>query len=137
MLPVINALEVKKGKPAMKQNTTELEKPRRRVVRKNKQRELTIGVDLGDKTSRYCVLDREGNVLFERSTATTKKSRHSNPGASRSSLAPYHRPFRTPVFAQRSQRRAKAKRVCLICVVTWVQVSQSLGANPALVGNAA
>jgi hypothetical protein len=57
----------------MKQNTTELENPRRRVVRKNKQRELTIGVDLGDKTSRYCVLDREGNVLFERSTATTKK----------------------------------------------------------------
>jgi len=40
----------------MKQNTTELENPRRRVVRKNKQRELTIGVDLGDKTSRYCVL---------------------------------------------------------------------------------
>src|SRR5260370_42165963 len=73
MLPVINALEVQKGKAAMKQNTTELENPRRRVVRKNKQRELTIGVDLGDKTSRYCVLDREGNVLFERSTATTKK----------------------------------------------------------------
>jgi hypothetical protein len=73
MLPVINALEVQKGRPAMKQNTTELENPRRRVVRKNKQRELTIGVDLGDKTSRYCVLDREGNVLFERSTATTKK----------------------------------------------------------------
>lgn len=73
MLPVIDALEVQKGRPAMKQNTTELENPRRRVVRKNKQRELTIGVDLGDKTSRYCVLDREGNVLFERSTATTKK----------------------------------------------------------------
>src|SRR5712692_4409624 len=67
MLPVINALEVQKGKPAMKKNITELENPRRRVVRKNKQRELTIGVDLGDKTSRYCVLDREGNVLFERS----------------------------------------------------------------------
>jgi hypothetical protein len=37
------------------------------------EHELTIGVDLGDKTSRYCVLDREGQVLFERSTATTKK----------------------------------------------------------------
>src|SRR6266852_1693012 len=47
MLPMINALEVQKGKPAMKKNTTELENPRRRVVRKNKQRELTIGVDLG------------------------------------------------------------------------------------------
>src|SRR5215467_12638164 len=63
MLPVINALEVQKGKPAMKKNITELENPRRRVARKNKQRELTIGVDLGDKASRYCVLDREGNVL--------------------------------------------------------------------------
>src|SRR6266851_4640732 len=73
MLPMINALEVQKGKPAMKKNITELENPRRRVVRKNKQRELTIGVDLGDKTSRYCVLDRDGNVLLERSTATTKK----------------------------------------------------------------
>src|SRR6266852_9597529 len=77
MLPMINALEVQKGKPAMKKNITELENPRRRVVRrvvrKNKQRELTIGVDLGDKTSRYCVLDREGNVLFERSTPTTTK----------------------------------------------------------------
>src|SRR5215467_10564029 len=73
MLPVINALEVQKGKPAMKKNITELENPRRRVARKNKQRELTIGVDLGDKASRYCVFDREGNVLFERSTATTKR----------------------------------------------------------------
>jgi transposase len=70
---MINALEVQKGKPGMKKNITEFENPRGRAVRKNKQRELTIGVDLGDKTSRYCVLDREGNVLFERSTATTKK----------------------------------------------------------------
>jgi len=65
MLPMINALEVQKGKPAMKKNTTELEKPRRLVLRKNKQRELTIGVDLGDKTSRYCLLDREGNALCD------------------------------------------------------------------------
>lgn len=33
---------------------------------------ITIGMDLGDKTSRYCVLE-EGEVVEERSVATTKK----------------------------------------------------------------
>jgi hypothetical protein len=30
-------------------------------------------MDLGDKTSRYCGLDEDGEVLLERSVATTKK----------------------------------------------------------------
>lgn len=34
---------------------------------------ITIGMDLGDKTSRYCAIDENGEVLFERSVATTKK----------------------------------------------------------------
>lgn len=34
---------------------------------------MTIGMDLGDKTSRYCVLDESGEVLQEGSVATTKK----------------------------------------------------------------
>ena len=34
---------------------------------------ITIGIDVGDKTSRYCVLNAEGKVVAERSTATTKK----------------------------------------------------------------
>ena len=42
-------------------------------MRKKQPLELTIGVDLGDKSSRYCVLDREGTVLLERSIATSKK----------------------------------------------------------------
>lgn len=46
--------------------------PRKRAVSR-RRRELTIGIDLGDKVSRYCVLDDEGNVLFERSAATSKK----------------------------------------------------------------
>jgi transposase len=57
----------------MKKNITESKSPRRRSVRKSQQKELTIGVDLGDRTSRYCVLDRDGNVLLERSIATSKK----------------------------------------------------------------
>ena len=28
-------------------------------------KKLTIGMDLGDRTSRYCVLDQDGEVLFE------------------------------------------------------------------------
>ena len=34
---------------------------------------ITIGMDLGDKTSRYCVLDGKGEVVQEGSVATTKK----------------------------------------------------------------
>jgi transposase len=34
---------------------------------------MTIGMDLGDKTSRYCVLDEKGEVIQEASGTTTKK----------------------------------------------------------------
>ena len=34
---------------------------------------VTIGMDLGDKTSRYCVLDGQGEVIKEGSVATSKK----------------------------------------------------------------
>lgn len=34
---------------------------------------ITIGMDLGDKSSRYCVLDSKGEVVQEGSVATTKK----------------------------------------------------------------
>jgi len=36
-----------------------------------KQPALTIGLDLGDRTSCYCVLDELGNVILERSVPTT------------------------------------------------------------------
>jgi transposase len=35
---------------------------------------MTIGMDLGDKTSRYCVLDDQGEIVREGSVATTKKA---------------------------------------------------------------
>jgi transposase len=35
---------------------------------------LTIGMDLGDKSSRYCVLEENGEVRAEGSVATTKKA---------------------------------------------------------------
>ena len=35
-------------------------------------RELTIGMDLGDRVSRYCILDETGDVISEGSVPTTK-----------------------------------------------------------------
>lgn len=56
----------------MKNRSTE-GKRTRCAAGKPKSCKLTVGLDLGDKTSRYCILDCEGEVLVERSTATTKK----------------------------------------------------------------
>jgi len=38
-----------------------------------KHTKLTIGMDLGDRATRYCVLDEAGDVILERSIPTTKK----------------------------------------------------------------
>jgi len=36
-----------------------------------KQAKLTIGLDLGDRTSHYCILDEAGNVILESNLLTT------------------------------------------------------------------
>ena len=56
----------------MKKNSTCRQSTKQR--NKDCQGSLTIGMDLGDKTSRYCVLDQEGQVLQERSVGTTRKA---------------------------------------------------------------
>src|SRR5579862_6996817 len=38
-----------------------------------KEPKLTIGLDLGDRSSHYCILDKTGNVILEHSLATTPK----------------------------------------------------------------
>ena len=41
----------------------------------NKQdRRLTVGLDLGDRSSFYCVLDEAGDVLLEQKVSTTPKA---------------------------------------------------------------
>lgn len=45
------------------------------------KRKWTIGMDLGDRSSRYCVLNEEGEVVVEGSVATTKKGLHQVFGA--------------------------------------------------------
>jgi predicted NBD/HSP70 family sugar kinase len=37
-------------------------------------RKLTIGLDLGDRSSWYCVLDEAGEVLLEQKVGTTPKA---------------------------------------------------------------
>ena len=55
----------------MKKNSICRQSPRRGT---NARRQaMTIGMDLGDKTSRYCVLNGDGEVIQEQSVATTKK----------------------------------------------------------------
>jgi transposase len=37
------------------------------------QQKLTIGLDLGDRASWYCVLDEQGEVVLEQKLSTTPK----------------------------------------------------------------
>jgi predicted NBD/HSP70 family sugar kinase len=45
-------------------------------IEKVKGQKLTIGLDLGDRSSWYCVLDETGEVLLERKVATTPRWRY-------------------------------------------------------------
>src|ERR1700693_1281277 len=57
----------RKGDRLMKKNSTVATR-RKQIF---KQAKLTIGLDLGDRTSHYCMLDEAGNVILERSLPTT------------------------------------------------------------------
>ena len=54
----------------MKKVSTEAAKQSRNVS----QSKLTIGLDLGDRSSWYCVLDESGQILLEAKVATTPKA---------------------------------------------------------------
>ena len=41
-----------------------------------KEPKLTIGLDLGDRSSHYCILDEAGNVILEHNLPTTPKGIH-------------------------------------------------------------
>src|SRR5260221_9333046 len=68
MLPTIDALKAQwKGDRLMRKNITVVKNGNKIF----KQPALTIGLDLGDRTSCYCILDEAGNGIFERSVPTT------------------------------------------------------------------
>jgi transposase len=56
----------------MKKNSIPRQSPKRQTA--NQAEPLTIGMDLGDRNSRYCVLDQGGEVIAEGSVATTRKA---------------------------------------------------------------
>ena len=45
-----------------------------RQTKNFREQKLTIGLDLGDRTSWYCVLDEAGEVLLEQRLSTTPKA---------------------------------------------------------------
>src|SRR5579864_675149 len=45
------------------------------------QSNLTIGLDLGDRSSCYCVLDESGRIVMEEKVSTTAKALHAAFGA--------------------------------------------------------
>jgi transposase len=63
-----DALEAQR-RPAMKKiSTVEIER-----IQIFKENQLTIGLDLGDRTSHYCILNEAGEVIFEHELPTTPK----------------------------------------------------------------
>src|SRR5437868_14369228 len=53
----------------------------RKQSRNFSQQKLTIGLDLGDRSSCYCVLDETGRIVMEQKVATTPKARQAAFGA--------------------------------------------------------
>src|SRR5579871_2360201 len=67
------------GRPAMKNRSTE-GKRTRCAAGKPKSCKLTVGLDLGDKTSRYCILDKrtqgaEGRPAMKNRSTEGKRTR--------------------------------------------------------------
>ena len=56
----------------MQKRNSSRQNPNSAVKTKRSQQSVTIGMDLGDKTSRYCLLSDEGEILREGQVATTK-----------------------------------------------------------------
>src|SRR5271166_54423 len=65
---VIDVLKAQiKRRPAMKKVSTVAAKPSKKIS----QQKLTIGLDLGDRNSWYCVLDESGQIQLEQRVRTT------------------------------------------------------------------
>jgi transposase len=70
---MIDALKAQwKGDRLMKKNST-VAKNRNEIF---KQPKLTIGLDLGDRSSHYCILDGAGNVILQHNLPTTPNGMH-------------------------------------------------------------
>jgi transposase len=67
---MFDVLEAQKRRPAMKKIST-MQAFSNEILQEQK---LTIGVDLGDRWSFYCVLDEAGKIILEQKVATTPQA---------------------------------------------------------------
>jgi transposase len=69
-----NALEVQERRPALKKSTTTpaSSSRARRTASDKASEKVTVGIDLGDQNSAYCILDSEGDVLSEGTVRTSE-----------------------------------------------------------------
>src|ERR1700747_911375 len=67
---MVDVLEAQKRRPAMKKIST-MQAFSNEIL---KEQELTIGVDLGDRWSFYCVLDEAGKIILEQKVPTTPEA---------------------------------------------------------------
>src|ERR1700687_99189 len=75
---VIDVLEAQiKRRPAMKKISTAATKQSKNFS----EQKLTIGLDLGDRSSWYCVLDEAGAIVLEQKLGTTPKAMKEGFGA--------------------------------------------------------
>jgi transposase len=58
----------------MKKGSTDAQSPKKAGQWRRGLKAATIGMDLGDKSSRYCVLDQDGQVVHEGNVGTSQKS---------------------------------------------------------------
>src|ERR1700751_6218753 len=67
---MVDVLKAQKRRPAMKKIST-MQAFSNEIL---KEQELTIGVDLGDRWSFYCVLDEAGKIILEQKVAKTPEA---------------------------------------------------------------
>jgi activator of 2-hydroxyglutaryl-CoA dehydratase len=85
---VIDVLEAQiKRRPAMKKVSTVAAKQSRNFS----EQKLTIGLDLGDRSSWYCVLDEAGAIVLEQKLGTTPKAMKEVFGACRTAASRWKR----------------------------------------------
>jgi len=67
---MFDVLEAQKRRPAMKKIST-MQVFSNEIL---KEQKLTIGVDLGDRWSFYCILDEVGKIILEQKLPTTPEA---------------------------------------------------------------
>src|SRR4030081_3384293 len=108
-LPMIDVLLSTRRRPAMKKIST-VQIYGKEIL---KEQKLTIGVDLGDRWSFYCVLEEAGKIILEQKVPTTPeamKQTFSRIPQSRMALETgTHSPWVSRLLTTRSDRGARTK----------------------------